>query len=138
MMLDINAFAYYSTVHSSFIVDKGDFEIMVGSSSNDVKLSGTIKIIEDFNLSKGVEKFSYNDNFQVYPVPASNFLTVTAPSDNSESLVEIYDMNGRKLDSFQLKGKSMDINCSGYKEGIYICRFISGQLVSAKKIVIEK
>ncbi len=42
--LDASAFAYYSTVYKKWHVENGAFEIMVGASSQDIKLSKLIKI----------------------------------------------------------------------------------------------
>ena len=42
--LDFSSFAYYSVVTDGWLVENGDFEILVGSSSRDIKLAGRIKI----------------------------------------------------------------------------------------------
>ena len=42
--LDYNSFAYYSTVYKKWHVEDGDFEIMVGASSDDIRLKETINI----------------------------------------------------------------------------------------------
>ncbi len=42
--LDFSSFAYYSVSLDRWLVENGDFEIMVGSSSRDVRLTGRIKI----------------------------------------------------------------------------------------------
>ena len=42
--LGFDAFAHFSTAYDEYIVDDGAFEILVGSSSQDIKLKSTIKI----------------------------------------------------------------------------------------------
>lgn len=42
--LDASSFAYYSTVYKKWHVENGGFEIMIGASSQDIKLSKIIKI----------------------------------------------------------------------------------------------
>ena len=42
--LDKKAFSYYSTVYKKWHIENGTFEIMVGASSQDIKLSSIIKI----------------------------------------------------------------------------------------------
>ena len=42
--LDFSSFAYYSVSLDKWLVENGDFEILVGSSSRDVKLSGKVRI----------------------------------------------------------------------------------------------
>lgn len=42
--LDFSSFAYYSVAMDKWFVENGDFEILIGSSSSDIKLVGIIKI----------------------------------------------------------------------------------------------
>lgn len=42
--LDFSSFAYYSVAMDKWLVENGDFEISVGSSSRDIKLVGRVKI----------------------------------------------------------------------------------------------
>lgn len=42
--LDFSSFAYYSVSLDKWLVENGDFEILIGSSSSDIKLVGKIKI----------------------------------------------------------------------------------------------
>ena len=42
--LDFSSFAYYSTAFDKWHVENGDFEILVGSSSQDILLKGKVKI----------------------------------------------------------------------------------------------
>ncbi len=42
--LDFSSFAYYSVAMDKWFVENGDFEILVGASSSDIKLSGKVKI----------------------------------------------------------------------------------------------
>ncbi|HEY8562403.1 MAG TPA: glycoside hydrolase family 3 C-terminal domain-containing protein [Pyrinomonadaceae bacterium] len=46
--LDQSAFAYYDPAKQSWIAEKGDFKIMVGSSSRDVRLTGDYRLNETF------------------------------------------------------------------------------------------
>ena len=41
--LDKSAFNYYSTAVDAWVTENGTFEIMVGSSSRDIRLCGKIK-----------------------------------------------------------------------------------------------
>ncbi len=42
--LDKNAFAFYDSENGDWVVEQGDFTIMVGSSSIDIRLSATLKL----------------------------------------------------------------------------------------------
>ena len=48
--LNQNAFAFYDPAKQSWIAEKGEFKILVGSSSRDIRLNG------DFRLAKTIEK----------------------------------------------------------------------------------
>jgi hypothetical protein len=137
MILDINAFAYYSTQKSSFVVDNGNFEIMIGTSSADIKLSGNIRIEDDYLISGTSENVAIHNGFDIYPIPADNVLNFSTDDLSSKGIVEIYDLNGRKLDRFQLNGSADTYNCSKLSGGVYICRFISNNTTVSKRIIIE-
>jgi beta-glucosidase len=44
ILLDQNAFAFYDPDKQSWIAEKGDFKILIGSSSRDIRLSGDYKL----------------------------------------------------------------------------------------------
>lgn len=53
--LDKSAFAYYSIPNKGWYVENGDFEIMVGSSSRDIKLIGRVTINQPSEQQFSVE-----------------------------------------------------------------------------------
>ena len=42
--LNARSFAYYGVIQKDWVVESGDFEILVGASSRDIKLVGKIQI----------------------------------------------------------------------------------------------
>ena len=48
--LDFDAFAFYDTAKRSWVAEKGEFKVLVGSSSRDIRLEG------DFTLKRTLEK----------------------------------------------------------------------------------
>ena len=111
---------------------------MAGTSSAEISLSGTISIADDYIISGIPVKEALAGEYNIFPVPASNILNFYTPSNDSKTSIEIYDLNGRKLDAFLLNGNSGTYNCAGLNNGIYFCRFITGEKVFSKKIIIEK
>lgn len=47
--LNQNAFAFYDPEKKSWIAEKGDFKILVGSSSRDIRLSGNFRLTKTFS-----------------------------------------------------------------------------------------
>ena len=48
--LDKRAFAYYETAINDWFVEYGEFEIMIGSSSRDIRLSGSVYVNSEAKL----------------------------------------------------------------------------------------
>ena len=44
LTLDEEAFQYFNDVMNKWVTDKGTYEILIGSSSRDIKLNGSIKL----------------------------------------------------------------------------------------------
>ena len=55
--LDSRAFAYYNTIKKQWYVEDGDFEILIGASSRDIRLKESIRIQLPFDTqsSQGTE-----------------------------------------------------------------------------------
>jgi hypothetical protein len=81
----------------------------------------------------GVLEFKSNaDNFNLFPNPVSDVLTIAGKYD----AVEIYDLTGRLANK---TAGSENINVSGFENGAYIAKILlDGQVVSIKKFVVVK
>ena len=66
----------------------------------------------------------------VYPNPTSNLLNFT--SNHEIDLIEIYDLSGKRINSF-VNTKSIDI--SNYNSGVYIVKIFSDENVATKKVI---
>ena len=68
----------------------------------------------------------------LYPNPASNNITISFPENTAETTLELFDINGRLLNSFQLTAGSESIDLTTFDDGLYFVRAISsdGTLVS--------
>jgi beta-glucosidase len=44
--LDLSAFAYYSTAKKDWVAEPGEFQILVGASSQDIKLKGNLELTQ--------------------------------------------------------------------------------------------
>ena len=71
-----------------------------------------------------------------YPNPTTGTISITAPSDISNSEITVTDMSGRKVMSQRinniLKGETIEISLATLRPGIYIIR-LGGQSVKVQK-----
>ena len=75
--------------------------------------------------------------FFIFPNPTDDFITVTSEEGNIDELL-IYDISGRLLDRFQIKGNTnVTFDFSNYAKGGYLIE-ISGPFGSATKKVIRR
>jgi beta-glucosidase len=56
--LDTRAFAYYDPGFGQWVVESGEFDILVGQSAADVALTGTVSVESAQNLSHALHRFS--------------------------------------------------------------------------------
>ncbi len=77
----------------------------------------------------------------IYPNPGRKEFQVTGYGlQVSQATVEIYDLNGRKLLEKQIPAgtATMEIDVSGLKSGVYLCRLIMENKNVTKKLIIQK
>ena len=58
--LDRRAFAYYSIERHDWIVEEGDYQIRIGSSSRDIRLSATISVRGEKSFSESQQRMFYS------------------------------------------------------------------------------
>lgn len=93
--LSENDFKYYNIDRKDFVVEKGNYEILIGSSSRDIRLSAGISL-------DGIEDVPYNDEVnELYKTSDKRFIT----HSDFEKLL------GRRIDISPL-GKPYSIDCS--------------------------
>jgi len=73
---------------------------------------------------------------KVYPVPASDELTIDSHSNTIES-VKLYDLNGKEINTFDVHTSLFKIDVSPYAKGIYILQVKTEKGLLKKKIIIE-
>jgi hypothetical protein len=76
-----------------------------------------------------------NIGLDIYPSPASNTLTVNVSAFTPDETLEaeLYDLQGRMLESFQESNKEFQIDVSKYLSGIYILKVICGKKIQMAK-----
>ena len=80
-------------------------------------------------------------DFNVFPNPANDLLSVELPVNLFGAEIELFDMVGKLLSTVRISPnhKKADIDISGFKPGIYFLRFRDGDRVTGmKKVVVAR
>jgi hypothetical protein len=64
----------------------------------------------------------FSTHFKVFPNPAQDKITVASEIVSKNSTIEIFDMNGRLLQSLNFNSVKKEINISDLKEGVYVIK----------------
>lgn len=80
------------------------------------------------------------DNFIIFPNPANNYITITAPTNGiGKTQIILYDAVGRKLSAKIMSSTTEKINTASLPGGTYILKIgNSGTAITQKVLVIHK
>ena len=77
-------------------------------------------------------------NFSIYPNPATDQLTILHTDQSKETIISVYDMQGKKLLSKTTQGKAQtSLDISALVKGIYIVECLNGDKQGSLKFVKE-
>jgi hypothetical protein len=83
------------------------------------------------------ESIQSNTNFSLYPNPNNGVFTLVIENRFSNSLIEIYDVMGKKVISKRLLQVKSEINLVDYPKGIYFVKIMSGDNIFTEKIIYQ-
>ena len=84
--LDRRAFAYYSIERHDWIVEEGDYQIRIGSSSRDIRLSATIAVSGEKSISESQQRMFHSkfpDDARVSQAAFAQILDFPIPENRS-------------------------------------------------------
>ncbi|MEI6851277.1 MAG: T9SS type A sorting domain-containing protein [Bacteroidota bacterium] len=90
------------------------------------------------DVALGVDKEDAGSvDFQcnVFPNPANDRITFTTNLSNSKLRLDILDINGRLIQSYDCNGSKKEMDVSGFKKGVYILKISSAQQNSFVKFI---
>lgn len=76
--------------------------------------------------------FNNADSVKIFPNPAINKITIEYPKEFD---IEIADLNGRQIKSYQQNKINLIIDLNGYPNGIYLLKIISDHKILIEKII---
>lgn len=131
--------AAYITVDSGFAKSSG--------FPNVDNMLATVPLIRDYfdnnfpqdgnDLALGIESDNYNipSQFNVYPNPTNNKITFTTNLSKTKLRLEILDINGRLIQSYECKSSKKEMDISNYKNGVYILKISTSEQSSFVKFI---
>lgn len=103
--------------------------------------NGCTKVLEfEVQSITNVEDLESITNFSVYPVPASDFINISADIQSDFALLTVYDIAGKQVMKKQLKSDQINetINVANWDSGFYHLNIQSQNTVQSKKIIVVK
>ena len=102
--------------------------------------AGLEKLGFEYELVSSSKNFSKQDNFEMYPNPASHLIhfSITNRNYNQPVVLRIFSVEGRLLETHQMRKIETTFNCSHIKDGLYIVELDSGKEIYRSKLIIQK
>ncbi len=89
------------------------------------------------SLDEAVEEQNIQNNFNIYPNPATNTVKILSFSTQLSD-VEVYNSLGMLVDELEVNSEEVEVNISGYNPGIYFFRIkTEAGKVYTDKIVVK-
>lgn len=123
--------------------DEIDFISFSGNTTAAPNLSSSTMVMDNLQVKAsstdtllGLNQIANDEDFSVFPNPATNLVSISSTSNSSINNVEMFDINGRIIKSIPLDNLSnVDITISDLSSGVYMMRITTDQGTATKKIV---
>ena len=103
--------------------------------------NSTTAITINNDVFAGINEFTLDNSYSVYPNPASGMFNVALSNIKAESVsIEIFNQVGQSIKKENLgNGSNINstINTSGFNSGVYFVKTTVGNRSSVKKLIIE-
>ena len=78
-----------------------------------------------------------SSSFVIFPNPANNYITITAPTNGAgKTQIILYDAVGKQLTSSTMTGTTEEINTVGFPNGAYLLKIKNDGMVTTQKVLI--
>ena len=118
---------YYLEIDPGAIVDFSN-NAFAGLQGNDKWTFST--------LVTGINDVPGKESVRVFPVPAKEFITFSF-ENFSKHIVDIFNLDGRKVNSFTTNDMLYTYSCSSMKKGVYVCHILNDNDNLFRKILVE-
>ena len=111
--------------------DEGDYSLLLTDQWG-------CKFISNDLFFSTASLYDYSSNkLSVFPNPANDYLEVIVDSEQSFNILELYDMQGRKVLSQELWNAKHRIDVTGLNKGTYILKVYSDGQQLSKRVVLN-
>jgi hypothetical protein len=134
-----NKYSIYCTYteNPNILKDATIPEIINDNSLQALSVENDIKSANNSSVEISVNSLEGND-FKLYPNPANSFVNVDYEFlPENGIIIEIIDINGRKVHSQTAQQTSNRLDINHLKSGLYIIRSTNGKRVDVKKLIVE-
>ena len=122
------------------LVQFGFYATSSSSNEDNDWFIDNFRIVDTIFSGIGIEEFSFNENFTVYPNPNNGVFTIQNEGVAHESSVELMDIQGRVVYDNQMyftKNGKKQIEVNSLNSGVYILLLQSEGKLEQHRIVIE-
>ena len=126
------------TIH---LIDYANIDGVILKFSGKSAYEGALYIdnIRINSIETSVENINNRLNFEIYPNPATDFINMDFRSTtNSPLIINIYNLEGRKMKTVSLQAPNNQIDVSDLPSGMYYLNFISEESSVIPKLVYIK
>ena len=78
------------------------------------------------------------NNFLISPNPSNGKFSILLSDIENKGELDIYDLNGKLMQSTTVMGLSFDLDLSSFPDGIYFAKLITSGKMSVKKLIIQR
>jgi len=108
----------------------GKFDLAVGS------LAGGVVLYTQNYLYSALEEQDNSAFFQLYPNPASDFISLQlTKSSREKALIEILDVRGELVQRFETLDNSVKVSLATMSDGLYLCKVKIGNSTFSRKLI---
>lgn len=102
-----------------------------------VKAWNAVGISAGYNCSTTAIQNEAQLDINIYPNPANSQITIELPFE-LQNPIEVYDAQGRLIQTYNEQGILLKINLSHYDNGLYLLKFNYNQNILVKRIIVQK
>lgn len=112
------------------------FYTAVNASNGEGAFSGNDQTVTASSASHSLSISEANRlDFDMYPNPAAENLTIQLSTDSNKAIVQFYDYLGKLAQTSEVTASNNKINVSNLSTGIYVLKVLSGDKIGVQKFV---